>query len=398
VKNIPLFNSTAKIFFIILLAMAPVSSGAQDKPENGPLDLQELEDVRSAELVAARKPLRDADATYRAELEKYEKSSQADGNLKAVLAAKQAIEDLDIGKPVEPSGDTGLTKIQNAYAVKRGKADAACAKAIAKVDRIHIESLKKLVANLTKDNQIERAMGVQEKIDQLVASLNQNDRAEDPAAGASGIEEWKMKALSEFPELNNPNSDLSLRVKKLRHEKASVPGYFSNPQWPYLLAKEAEGTKQEQTAAVPEIHKMNENGASGKKYGPVRIVLASDPSSGMDASARSPVRLGAQVSQLRLVRGLAGSGTVSLTMDGERDLFIRHSYMKIVLAEKPKEGSQDLFMKDASFKMIEVKPGAFQFETSNLREVYFLSVDAAGVFVIAKITDPQRATFALVRE
>jgi hypothetical protein len=219
--------------------MASVESGAQDKPENGAPTLQALEDSHSAQRAAARKPLREATESYRTKLEEYGKSSQVAGNLKAVLAAKQAIDDQDAGRPVTPSGDVELTKIQSAYAVELRKADAACAKAVAKVDRDQIESLKKLVASLTKDGRIEQAVSAQNKLDQLIVSLGEADSAVTVATGPSDIEEWKQRALSEFPDLGNPNSKLSLRVKELRDAKASIRGYFSNPQWPYLLTTEA---------------------------------------------------------------------------------------------------------------------------------------------------------------
>lgn len=49
-----------------------------------------------------------------------------------------------------------------------------------------------------------------------------------------------MKALEEFPTLKDPASPLSKKVLSLREAKKLTPSFFKNPQWPYLLAKEAE--------------------------------------------------------------------------------------------------------------------------------------------------------------
>ncbi len=232
------------------MIIAPVRTEAQEKPENGALTVQTLEDFHSAEQTAARKPLSDVDESCRSKLEKYQQTSQAAGNLKGVLAAKQAIEDLDSGRPVSTSGDAEVAKIQNAYKVEHLKVGYACAKTLAKIDQDYLASLKKLVADLTKGGQIEQAVEVQKKVDQLNASLSESDSAGNPAVGSSDVEEWKKKALSEFPDLKNPSSQLSLRVRELKDSKALIPGYFSNPQWTYLLTKEASLSLQQARPAT----------------------------------------------------------------------------------------------------------------------------------------------------
>jgi hypothetical protein len=106
------------------------------------------------------------------------------------------------------------------------------------LDQDYSNSLKRLVADLTKKGEIEQAMEAQAKVDQL-GTLPGKEPATAKPATEQAQSEWKNKALAEFPELSNPNSPLSKRVQSLKELKRNQPSYFSNPQWPYLLTQEA---------------------------------------------------------------------------------------------------------------------------------------------------------------
>jgi hypothetical protein len=84
--------------------------------------------------------------------------------------------------------------------------------------------------------------------------------------------------MSEFPDLKDPNSKLGLRVRELKGAKASAPGYFSNPQWPYLLAKEADLSLRAATIAVnnPPIPASSIVGEWRTASGSLRIVINED--------------------------------------------------------------------------------------------------------------------------
>ena len=106
------------------------------------------------------------------------------------------------------------------------------------LDQDYSNSLKRLVADLTKKGEIEQAMEAQAKVDHL-GTLPGKEPATAKPATEQAQSEWKNKALAEFPELSNPNSPLSKRVQSLKELKRNQPSYFSNPQWPYLLTQEA---------------------------------------------------------------------------------------------------------------------------------------------------------------
>jgi Carbohydrate esterase, sialic acid-specific acetylesterase len=237
------FLHTARVSIcgtLLMAVMLPASTSAQTKSQDPALELQTVEDFHAAELMLARKPVNEADDDYRAKLEKHQKTAQAAGDLKGVLAAKQAIADLDVGRQSLVSDDPGVAGIQKAYIARRQKADAASKLAISKIDQAHLASLKRLVVELTKAGHIDQAQKVQGKVDGLAEILNPKADPQQSATGGQELEIWKKKAQEEFPALKDPASPLNKRLKALMAEKKGIPGYFKNPQWPYLLAKEAD--------------------------------------------------------------------------------------------------------------------------------------------------------------
>jgi hypothetical protein len=190
---------------IILACFSLGRVSAEAKPEDPALILQTLEDFHYAEQTTARKPVVAADASYRYRLEKYQKTSQAAGNLKAVLAAKQALDELDAGEPVSISGDAEVAKIQKAYTAERRRADAATGKALAKINQDYLASLRKLVTDLTKSGHIDQAVKVQEKVDELSSLLSQKDNATNPDAASSDTEEWKSASSAKSVGETVPN-------------------------------------------------------------------------------------------------------------------------------------------------------------------------------------------------
>lgn len=211
---------------------------AENQPKDTLLTLQTLEDSRSVDQAGARRPVVDADAIYRSELEELQKSSQAAGDLKSVLAAKKAIEDLDAGRPPMVSDDEAVAAIQKIHKARRQKAEAESVKLLTKIDQVYLASLKRLVADLTKAGKIEDAVEVQAKVDGLVGAHHSTTALSNPGAGE--VEVWKKKAMEEFPALKQPDSELAKSVKALtERKKVTDPEFFKNTQWPYLLAKEA---------------------------------------------------------------------------------------------------------------------------------------------------------------
>ena len=223
---------------LILAVLSPTGIAAETKPMNAALELRTLEDFHAAAETVARKPVTDAETSYRAKLEKHQKTAQAAGNLKSLQAARQAIGDLDAGQPPSISSDSEVAAIQKSYIAQRQKADAETEIALAKAENDHLASLKRLVVELTKAGHIDQAQEVQGKVEAFEATLSSKTTAPHAVAGQE-IEIWKKKALEEFPALKDPASPLSKRVQALKVLKKSNPGYFSDPQWPYLLAKEA---------------------------------------------------------------------------------------------------------------------------------------------------------------
>lgn len=224
----------------VFLTLLPVLLASADSNVDAALTLQTIELFHNAAKTEAMKPITELEESYRIKLENRQKAAQEAGNLKSLTSAKQAIDDLNAGRISALSEDPEVASIQKAYMVQRKQVGAACDKALAKAGQEHLASLKKLVVDLTKSGHIDQAQEVQAKADEIEASLVPKDAAAATApAGGPEVETWKNKALGEFPDLRNPNSKLSLRVKALKEDKASNPGYFSDPRWPYLLAQEA---------------------------------------------------------------------------------------------------------------------------------------------------------------
>lgn len=227
-----------------LTIVLPFSSRAQapneKKTGETALDLQALEDFHSAEQAGARKAITSLEATHRAGLEKYRQVSKDAGNLNAVVAAQSAIDDLDAGRIVLPSEDRGVAAIEKSYLDQRKTAEAESVKLLAKIDAEYLAALRKLVVELTKKDQIQEALAAQKAADQFVALTARNDLPGKSSAGSAELEMWKKKASEEFPLLKDERSNLSVRVRmRVKVLSESDPSYFSNPQWPYLLAKEA---------------------------------------------------------------------------------------------------------------------------------------------------------------
>lgn len=210
--SIPLRAICASICcFLILTIFSPAGIAAELKPENAALELQTLEDFHAAAEFVARKPVADAVASYRSKLEQSLKTAQASGNLKSVLAAKQAIEDLDASRSSSASDDPDVAAIQKSYFTQRQKAEAESDIALAKAQKDHLASLKRLVVELTKAGHIDQAQEIQNKLEAFEAKPDSNTTAASSVAGQD-LEIWKKKALDEFPALKDPASPLSKRV------------------------------------------------------------------------------------------------------------------------------------------------------------------------------------------
>lgn len=245
---------------LIVAFFSPLRTVAQTKTGEAALNLQTLEDFHAAEISLARKPVDGAEASYRSNLLKYQKTAQAAGNLKSLLATKQAIEDLDAGRPPIVNIDPDVAAIQKNYQTQRQKAEAESAKALAKANQEHLTSLKKLVVDLTKSGNIDQAQEVQTKLDGFTVQLNPATESRAQPFSEREIEMWKKKALDEFPAMADPNSSLSKQVKSLKELKKSSPNYFSNAQWPYLLAKEASLKEEEEIARKNRVNRIELDG------------------------------------------------------------------------------------------------------------------------------------------
>ena len=228
-----------------MLALIPVSICHAQAPEGTQqvetaLYLQTLDDFHEVEQTEARNPMAKLDEKYRKELETYQKTVQAAGNLKSVIAARQALSDLDVGiPPTVISADTKVSKLQRDYLVQRKIAETESETALAIIDKNYLLSLNNLVVKLTKNGQIDRAMEIQTKVDQLAGQKIEESVPVETDVTSQELQVWINRAKKEFPALSNPQSELSLKMKVLKASKASNPRYFSNPQWPYLLTKEA---------------------------------------------------------------------------------------------------------------------------------------------------------------
>ena len=163
---------------------------------------------------------------------------------------------------VEGETPSGVPK--EAYMDQRQKAEAESEISLDKEEKDHLASLKKLVVELTKAGNIDQAQQVQSEVKALEAKPSSKTTVA-PAVAGEDLEIWKKKALEEFPALKLPNSEHSRAFKALRERKESMaPGFFTNPQWPYLLAKES-CIPFGRGAGMPLIP-AGAQGFNGKKY------------------------------------------------------------------------------------------------------------------------------------
>lgn len=226
---------------IIAVLLATISMGLNVMGADDPSErIRTLEALYAAELGEAKTAVTAADDEYRGSLQAYGKDVQNAGNLDGVLAVNKALAELEKEQPLALSADAGVARIQKAYAAKRKAAAAGAAQAVEKVNRTYVAKFKELVTDLTKANKVDDALKVQEMID----SILENARRETAALGGAGggdldAEYWRKKALAEFPDLANPNSQLAQKVKARTKElRGSKPGFFNDPKWPYLITSE----------------------------------------------------------------------------------------------------------------------------------------------------------------
>lgn len=83
---------------------------------------------------------------------------------------------------------------------------------------------------------------------------------------------------------------------------------------------------------------------------------------------------------------------VSLEHVGSKGHYLRHSWSKLVLHDRPKNDA--LFDADATFKMIPVGDGKVRFETINFPGM-FITVLHDGMAVTAKNPAPDKSTYLL---
>ena len=71
------------------------------------------------------------------------------------------------------------------------------------------------------------------------------------AATQTASQEWQLKAVQKYPELGVPGSDLNQRfVAEYNKRIAANPGFFTDPQWPLLLADELAAATPAPTATA----------------------------------------------------------------------------------------------------------------------------------------------------
>lgn len=75
------------------------------------------------------------------------------------------------------------------------------------------------------------------------SSANRANKAQLPEASPDrnpAIDEWRMRALKDFPALADPRSKISIQLAQMRrHKEAITPSFFKIPSWPHQLALEA---------------------------------------------------------------------------------------------------------------------------------------------------------------
>jgi len=75
---------------------------------------------------------------------------------------------------------------------------------------------------------------------------------------------WQKKAIAEYPELADANSDINHKfVAKVNDLRSSNPAYFNNPQWPYLLAEEVEKAQETEPGYIPSLLRKALTAAEG---------------------------------------------------------------------------------------------------------------------------------------
>ncbi len=216
-------------------------------------NFQTLLDFQSIEIEAAKKPLADLDAKHRADLEKLQKDWQGAGNLESADAAEMALKALEEGRQPLISENASVAALQKNHLQNRQAVDLECQKALMKLDQDYLAKFTKLASDLDQAGNTTKSAEVRAHAD----SVNQRIKAGGAGAIAKAAELaiWKKKALDEYPALADPKSALSLKVKsRVKELTVSNPSYLTNPQWPYLLAKEAGlALKTPEQAAEPDV-------------------------------------------------------------------------------------------------------------------------------------------------
>ena len=133
--------------------------------------------------------------------------------------------------------------------------------------------------------------------------------------------------------------------------------------------------------------------------GIVEIVLDSDPEKKLEAKKGNQVSATKQASRIRLQPGLMDPKLVSMELASSKGCFIRHSWAKVMLHERPPAGDGERagFDADASFKVIVLAGDKVQFEACNYPG-RFVTLAPDGSCITEKEPDPARATFRLIRK
>lgn len=246
-----------------LMAEEPVAGDAA-------ANFMTLQDFQSIEMEAARKPLAELDGKHRTDLEKLQQTSQAAGNLQCAGAAENSLKALKEGRQPVASDDPAVAALQKPYLAKRQAMDIECQKALMKLDEDYLKKFTNLADELTRSGHAAKAAEVRAYADSLSARIKAGGAG--AIAKADELAIWKKKALDDYPALADPKSALSIKVKaRVKELTATSPSYFSNPQWPYLLAKEAELAVKvpEQTDEPDAVEKQIPRGAErfkGRKF------------------------------------------------------------------------------------------------------------------------------------
>lgn len=239
----------AGIMSFVLPQLIVKEASAETTAEN----FQTLLDFQSIEIEEAKKPLAELDAKHRADLEKHQKDWQAAGNLESANAAEIALKALGEGRQPLISENASVAALQKNHLQNRQAVDLECQKALMKLDEDYLQKFTKLAEELTQSGQAAKAAEVRTHADSVSARIKAGGAG--AIAKAAELAIWKKKALDEYPALAEPKSALSLKVKsRVKELTATNPSFLTNPQWPYLLAKEADlALKTPEQAAEPEV-------------------------------------------------------------------------------------------------------------------------------------------------